>query len=51
VPARIKFVVLLPVQTVDLVIEVGLQIMAGVGKFRLARGQRARRRQQEGPDY
>jgi hypothetical protein len=51
VPARVKFVVLLFVQAVDLVIQIVLQVMAGVDEFRLARGQRARRRNQEGPDY
>ena len=51
VPALIEFVVLLFVQAVDPVIEIVSQVMAGVGKFRLARGQRSRRRKQEGPDY
>jgi len=50
-PALVQFVILLPVQAVDLVIEVCLEFSTGVWHFGLARVQQGRHSEQEGPDY
>jgi hypothetical protein len=51
VPALGQFVILLPVQTVDLVIEIGFEFSTGIWCFGLARTQHGRHSEQEGPDY
>ncbi|HVG92458.1 MAG TPA: hypothetical protein VNB54_13275 [Alphaproteobacteria bacterium] len=51
VPALVQFVILLPVQAVDLVIEIDFEFSTGIWHFRLARVQESRHSEQEGPDY
>ena len=51
VPALGQFIIQAPVQAVDLVIEIGLEVSTGIWRFRLARAQHYRHREQEGPDY
>jgi hypothetical protein len=51
VPALGQFIILLPVQAVDLVIEIGFELSTGIWRFGLAGAQHYRRRKQEGPDY
>jgi len=46
-----QFVILAPVQVVDLVIEIDFEFSTGIWRFWLARAQHYRRREQEGPDY
>ena len=46
-----QFVILSPVQAVDLVIEIDFEFSTGIWRFGLARAQHYRRREQEGPDY
>jgi len=50
-PALGQFVILLPVQAVDLVIEIGFEFSTMIWRFGLARAQHYRHREQEGPDY
>jgi len=50
-PALGHFVILAPVQAVDLVIEIDFEFSARIWRFGLARAQHYRRREQEGPDY
>lgn len=50
-PALGQFVILLPVQAVDLVIEIGFEFSTGIWRFGLARVQHHGRSKQEGPDY
>jgi hypothetical protein len=51
VPALGQFIILLPVQAVDLVIEIGFEFSTGIWRFGLAGAQHYRHRKQEGPDY
>jgi hypothetical protein len=51
VPALGQFIILLPVQAVDLVIEIGFEFSTGIWHFGLARVQQSRHSEQEGPDY
>ena len=46
-----QFVILLPVQVVDLVIEIGFEFSTGIWRFGLACTQHGRHSEQEGPDY
>jgi len=46
-----QFIILLPMQVVDLAVKIILQVFAGIVKFRLTRHQYSRRNEQEGPDY
>lgn len=46
-----QFIILAPVQAVDLVIEIGFKFSTGIWHFRLARVQQSRHSEQEGPDY
>ena len=50
-PALGQFVILLTVQAVDLVIEIGFEFSTGIWHFGLARVQQSRSNEQEGPDY
>jgi hypothetical protein len=50
-PALGQFVILLPVQAVDLVIEIGFEFSTGIWRFGLACTQHGRHSEQEGPDY
>jgi hypothetical protein len=50
VPALGQFIILLPVQAVDLVIEIDFEFSTGIWWFGLAAAQHYRRREQEGPD-
>jgi hypothetical protein len=51
VPALGQFIILLPVQAVDLVIEIGFEFSTGIWHFGLARVQQSSHSEQEGPDY
>jgi hypothetical protein len=51
VPALVQFIILLPVQAVDLVIEIDFEFSTGIWHFGLARVQENRHSEQEGPDY
>jgi hypothetical protein len=51
VPALGQFIILLPVQAVDLAIEIGFEFSTGIWHFGLAGAQHYRRRKQEGPDH
>jgi hypothetical protein len=51
VPALVQFIILLPVQAVDLVIEIRLEFSTGIRRFGLAGAQHYRHRKQEGPDH
>jgi len=51
VPALVQFIILLPVQAVDLVIEIDFEFSTGIWHFGLARVQESRHSEQEGPDY
>lgn len=46
-----QFVILAPVQAVDLVIEIDFEFSTGIWRFGLARVQHRRHSEQEGPDY
>lgn len=50
-PALGHVMILLPVQAVDLVIEIGFEFSTGIWHFGLARVQQRRHSEQEGPDY
>lgn len=50
-PALGQFVILLPVQAVDLAVEFGFEFSTGIWSFGLARVQQSRSNEQEGPDY
>ena len=50
-PALGQFVILLAVQAVDLVIEIGLKFSTGIWRFGLARVEHEWCSEQEGPDY
>jgi hypothetical protein len=50
-PALGHFIILLPVQAVDLVIEIDFEFSTGIWNFGLARVQQSRHSEQEGPDY
>jgi len=50
-PALGQFVILAPMQAVDLVIEINLEFSTGIWHLWLARVQEGWHREQEGPDY
>ena len=50
-PALGQFIILAPMQAVDLVIEINFEFSTGIWHFGLARVQQSRSNEQEGPDY